>query len=128
MTLSRQHARDVVDTYIRAWTSQDPDLITTVFTEDATYHERVLDAAIERRSGIRDYWESKVVDAQANISCRLLSLYVDADADTAIAEWEARFDDVPQQVRKVMREVAILEFENGLIRSLREYWASRTAL
>ena len=27
-------------------------------------------------------------------------------------------------VRKTMREVAILEFDDGLIRSLREYWAT----
>jgi ketosteroid isomerase-like protein len=112
----------VLDTYIRAWEQQDPDLIVTIFTEDATYHERVLKAPIPDREAIRAYWESKVVGAQANIRCRLLNLYL--DGDTAIAEWLAEFDDTEERVRKRMKEIAVLTFEGQLISSLREYWAS----
>ena len=122
MALTKQEAREVVDTYIRAWQSQDPDLIVTIFAERATYHERVMDEPIPDREAIRAYWQSKVVGAQANITCRLESLYV--DGDTAIAEWLAEFDDVAQGVRKRMKEIAVLEFEGHLIASLREYWAS----
>ena len=39
---------------------------------------------------------------------------------------EATFDDVPQGVRKRMREIAVLEFDGPLIASLREYWASES--
>jgi ketosteroid isomerase-like protein len=124
MSLTKQDVRDVVDTYIQAWTNQDPNLITTIFTDDATYHERVLEAPIRRRAGIRDYWETKVVQSQADIKCELLSLYL--DGNTAIVEWEAQFDDLAEGVRKRMREVAILMFEGSLIASLREYWASET--
>jgi hypothetical protein len=74
------------------------------------------------RDAIRDYWQTKVVEAQANIRCELLSVYL--DGETAIAEWEARFDDLAQGVRKRMREIAVLEFDGPLIASLREYWAS----
>ncbi|KZM70887.1 nuclear transport factor 2 family protein [Nocardia terpenica] len=122
MTLTRQHVHQVVDTYIQAWTQQDPDLIVTIFTPDATYHERVLNEPIRAAEGIRAYWKSKVVESQANITCTLLNLYV--DGETAICEWEATFDDIVQGNRKRMREVALLEFEGPLIASLREYWAS----
>lgn len=60
--------------------------------------------------------------SQANIRCKLLSLYL--DGTTAIAEWEAEFDDVARGVRKRMREIAVLEFEGHQIASLREYWSS----
>ena len=122
MTLSRNTVLSILDTYIRAWERQLPDLIVTIFTPTATYHERVLQAPIENASGIRDYWQAKVVESQANIRCTLLNVYL--DGGTAIAEWEAEFDDVSKGVRKRMREVAILEFEGALIASLREYWAS----
>jgi len=115
--------RAVIDTYLKAWVSQDPDLITTIFTEDATYHERVLQEPIRTLAGIRRYWETKVVAEQANIDARLLSLY--RDGDTVIAEWDAFFDDVVQGCRKHMKEVAILEFRGDKIASLREYWASQ---
>ena len=122
MGLTKPQVRAVLDVYIRAWVTQDPALIGTIFTESATYHERVLEAPIRTREGIRAYWQSKVVESQANVECDLLNLYL--DGDTAIVEWEARFDDVPQGVRKRMREVAILVFESKQIASLREYWSS----
>jgi hypothetical protein len=61
------------------------------------------------------------VRSQAAISCALLNLYL--DGSTVIAEWEAHFDDIPQGVRKRVREIAVLEFRGPLIASLREYWA-----
>ena len=121
MALTKQEVRDVLDVYVRAWVQQDPDLIVTIFTDSATYHERVLEAPIRDRAGIRAYWQTKVVEAQRNIECELLNLYL--DGDTAIAEWEARFDDLAQGMRKRIREVAILEFEGRRIASLREYWS-----
>ena len=120
--LTKQDVREVIDVYIKAWETQDPDLIVTIFTPEAMYHERVMEAPIPDREAIRAYWQSKVVGAQANITCRLLSLYL--DGDTAIAEWEAEFDDVAQGLRKRMREIAVLTFEDFRISSLREYWAS----
>ena len=122
MTLTKQQVREVLDIYIQAWEDQDPALIGTIFTERATYHERVMGEPIRGRDGIRDYWQTKVVGTQANITCELLNLYL--DDGTAIAEWEATFDDTAQQVRKRMREVALLTFDGSLIASLREYWAS----
>lgn len=123
--LTKQDVRKVVAVYMKAWRTQDPDLILTIFTPDATYHERVMeDITIAGQDGIRAYWESKVVGAQANIICGLVNTYVDHDTDTAICEWVAEFDDVAQGVRKRMKEIAVLHFEGHLISSLKEYWAS----
>lgn len=122
MGLTRQEARDVVDVYIRAWVEQNPGLIVTIFTENATYRERVLEEPIRGQEGIRTYWQAKVVESQRDIKCELLNLYL--DGDTAIVEWEVIFHDVSQGVRKRMQEVAILVFEGKLIASLREYWSS----
>src|SRR5260370_7547577 len=116
MTLTEQEAREVIDTYIRAWEGQDPDLIVTIFTESATYHERVLQDPIPNREAIRGYWQSKGVESQANIRVRLLNVYI--DGDTLIAEWETEFDDQAQGVRKRIREVAALTFEDSLTHSL----------
>ena len=124
MTLTKQDVRDVLDIYVRAWETQDPDLIVTIFTEDARYHERVLQAPIPDRDAIRKYWETKVVGAQANIKCEVLNVYL--DGATAIAEWRAEFDDLAQGVRKRMLEIAVLDFRGRQIAALREYWSSET--
>jgi len=52
-----------------------------------------------------------------------LNLYL--EGNTAIAEWEAEFDDLERQVRKQMREIAVLVFDGKRISSLREYWISK---
>jgi len=122
--LTKDDARAVIATYIKAWQEQDPDLICTIFTPEATYHERVLAGPIPGREAIRQYWKDKVIGAQANIVCVLRKLYI--DGDTAIAEWEAEFDDLGQGVRKHMKEIAVLRFEGHQIASLHEYWASES--
>lgn len=131
MTITRAGAALLLDIYVRAWEAQDPKLILSIFTLDATYHERPLEAPIRSHRGIEQYWRTKVVQSQANISCRVLSVYL--DGDTVVAEWEAVFDDLEKRARKRMREVAIIEVVpvegavgtgGFLIRSLREYWTS----
>lgn len=124
MGLTKLDVRTVIDVYIKAWETQDPDLIVTIFTPAATYHERVMGPPIPNREGIREYWQNKVAGSQADIHCHLVNLYL--DGDIAIAEWEAEFYDLAQGVRKHMKEIAVLEFEGHLIASLREYWSSET--
>jgi SnoaL-like protein len=123
--LEKADVEAVLDTYFRAWVEQDPELILTIFTPTGSYHERVLEAPILGHDGIRAYWQDKVVGAEANIEARLLNLYL--DGSTAVAEWEAAFDDVIQGTRKQGRWVAILEFDGQQIQHFREYWSVRSA-
>jgi uncharacterized protein (TIGR02246 family) len=125
MGVTRAEVQQTLDTYIKAWETQDPDLIVTIFTPQATYHERVLKAPIPDREAIRAYWQAKVVQEQANITCELIDI-VAIDGDTVVVEWEANFDDLTQSVRKRMREIAVLVFDGNLISSLREYWTSES--
>ena len=111
-----------LDVYKTAWEQQNPELILTIFTRDAVYHERVLQEPIRGHEGIAAYWQEKVVKGQGRISFTLLNTKI--DGNTGIAEWEVSFDDVVQRKRKHMKEIAILEFVDGKIASLREYWAS----
>jgi ketosteroid isomerase-like protein len=111
-----------LDVYKTAWEQQDSELILTIFTREATYHERVLQEPIRGHEAIAAYWQAKVVQGQDRISFTLLNTYI--DGITGIAEWAVSFDDCAQRKRKHMQEIAILEFCDGKIASLREYWAS----
>jgi ketosteroid isomerase-like protein len=120
--LRKATLRAALDVYKTAWEEQDSELILTIFTEDAVYHERVLQEPIRGHEGIAAYWNEKGVKGQGRISFTLLNTYI--EGTTGIAEWEVYFDDVVQRQRKHMKEIAILEFIDGKIASLREYWAS----
>lgn len=121
--ITKHDLAEIVEVYRRAWTTQDPDLIITIFTETAEYRERVFEEPHRGHQEIQDYWYSKVVESQRDIKCEILNIYL--DGTTAVVEWEAEFDDLVRRVRKRMREVAILEFEGKRIASLREYWSTK---
>ena len=115
--------RELVSKYGLAWERQDVLALCSIFTEDAIYQERAFERPLKGLVEIRRYWERKVAKEQSNIRFRILSLY--GGIGTGVAEWEAEFDDIAQNVRKKIREVAILELSGEKIRGMREYWSSK---
>lgn len=121
--LTREFVHNVLETYGKAWETKDPNLIVTIFTEDATYHEKIMGPSMRGRKSIKRYWRNRVVAGQDNIEFKVLNFYI--DGNVVIAEWEAYFDILKTSTRKHMKEIAILVFKGNKIKSLREYWSSR---
>lgn len=122
--LSRPQFGRIVDTYCRAWRTKDTELILTLFAPDAIYHERPFELPIVGHNGIRSYWDKKVAQEQENVRTEILNLYI--DGQVGIAEWLVEFDDLVDNERKRMREVAILSISDDLkITHLREFWSSQ---
>lgn len=117
--MTHDEARKLLDIYGRAWITRDPDLILTIFTQDATYADP-KEPVNYGHEGIRSYWLSKVVDGQRDIDFKVLNVWI--DGETVIAEWEANFTDTKRNVRIRMFEVAICTVRDGKWSSLREYY------
>ena len=118
--ITKKFVKKILD--IEEWVNQDADKILTIFAKNATYHERVLGKPFKGHKQIRKYWQSKVVKEQSNIKFKLLDLFI--DGNIAIAEWDASFNSNIEKARIHIREVAIIEFHNNKVSSLREYWHS----
>ena len=115
----KEQAIELLNIYGKAWVTRDPDLITTIFTEDATYNDPKEPENIGR-DAIRQYWVTKVIGEQENISFDLKNVWV--DEETVVAEWHAEFDDIKRKLRLKMDEVAIFSIKEGKFNSLREYY------
>jgi ketosteroid isomerase-like protein len=53
--MTKEEAQKLIEIYGRAWENKDPDLITSVFTDDASYddpHEPINNG----KGAIRQYW------------------------------------------------------------------------
>lgn len=111
----------LIETYGRAWATQDPDLILTVFTEDATYNDPSVPEN-HGHAGIRRYWVDKVVGEQKNIHFHMKHVWV--DGDTVIAEWEATFTDTKRKLKVHLAEVGIFTVVGKRFGALREYYKS----
>jgi len=120
--VTESKARKILKIYEEAWVNQDSDKILTIFTKDALYYEDILEKPFKGHKEIAEYWKTKVCKEQSKIQFKLLKFYV--SGDTVIAEWEASFNSNIQNARIHIKEVAILEIKNSLIKSLREYWQS----
>jgi hypothetical protein len=117
--------RQLIGVYSRAWTKKDPTLLASIFTSDALYTEGPFSESMVGLVEIESYWNRRVVLGQRSIKFELKSLIL-CDP-LAIAEWEASFVDLADgDVRKTIREIAILRISQGRISSLREYWHTQS--
>ncbi len=121
--LTHSMVRDTLTTYCKAWSTQDPDLILTIFTPDATYQEGPFAIPMKGHEEIKRYWETKVVSEQSDIKASVTNIIIEGNA--AVAEWMAYFNDLVKKERVELYEVAFLTFADGKIASLKETWRSR---
>mgnify|MGYP003424671799 FL=1 len=119
--MTKEEAIKLIEIYGRAWETRDPELIITLFTEEATYNDPKEPENIGR-DAIKKYWETKVIGEQEDIKFKLLHVWV--DGETVIAEWFATFKDIKRNLYIEMTEVAIFAVKEGKSSSLREYYKS----
>lgn len=117
--MTKEQATKLIAIYGKAWETRDPELIVTIFTEDATYNDPKEPENIGREA-IRQYWVTKVIGEQEDIKFDLRHLWV--DGDTVIAEWHATFKDIKRNILIDMIEVAIFTVKGDKFSSLREYY------
>lgn len=117
--MTKEQAAALIGIYGKAWETQDPELIVTIFTEDATYHDPKEPENIGR-DAIKQYWITKVIGEQSDIKFELKNVWV--DGDTVVAEWHATFNDTNRNLFIDMMEVAIFKVKDGKFSSLREYY------
>lgn len=119
--MTKDEAENLITTYGKAWETKDPELVLSIFTEDATYNDP---KELEKvgHDAIREYWVSKVIKCQDDIHFELLNLWI--DGGDVIAEWHATFKDIERNLSIDMTEVAIFGTRDGKFSSLREYYKS----
>ena len=108
--MTHEEAKKLIEIYGKAWETKDPDLITTIFSEDATYN----DPKEKENIGIdeiKEYWKYKVIGEQDDIKFYLRNVWV--DGDIVIAEWHATFKDIKRNILIDMDEVAIFTTKDG---------------
>jgi len=123
--LSRTLVKKVIELYGKAWVDRNPELIPEIFTPDAEYTEWTFDPMYKGLDEIKSYWKKKVVGEQSDITFKLLDFFIDQEREVVIAEYETRFHVNNSPKMNHMIEIGVMQFHNGKIHRLREYWANR---
>lgn len=112
----------VIDLYFKAWKTQDIKLLSQIFTKHAVY--RVKPFGKEEHIGldaISQYWLDNPVAKQVEPRPQVITQSI--ASDKSFIEWETSFL-TPGGAHKVVRGILLLEFRNGLVQELREYYSS----
>jgi hypothetical protein len=64
--MTKEDAIKLIEIYGRAWETKDPELIATIFTEEATYNDPKEPENIGLEA-IKEYWKYKVIGGNRTI-------------------------------------------------------------
>ena len=113
----------IMEDYRRAWERRNAELLLTLFTEDATYHENPFNEPLAGHGAIREYWQRVVMKNQKDIRFRWRPVHSAGSEHTI--EWEAEFVRSEPRQRVALRGMMFLTFSGDRIARLREYWHKR---
>ncbi len=109
----------IMEAYGRAWETRDPDLVLTLFTEDATYQENPFSAPMEGHAAIRHYWQ-EATGPHRDIEFRWER--VGSSGETHFVEWVCSYSRADVKGRLELRGIMLIELRGRRIFRFREYW------
>lgn len=120
--ITEERAQEIFDIYAKAWIGQDPELILTIFTEDATYGEGYR-GTYHGHERIKKYWQEKVVENQRDIDFKLTKLEI--HGNTIHAEWKAVFFGKETNKYYRLDSEGTAEIKDDKIHVWKETWVSQ---
>lgn len=106
------------EAYRVAWESADSEAAAALFSETGTYRDNIYEEPHEGRAGVAGYWAG-VTAAQSNVTVQMGEPFV--DGERAVVEFWTTMDIDGSPV--TLAGSLLLDFDqDGLCRSLREYW------
>ena len=122
-TLTPGDAQDILETYKRAWERRDPDLVMTIFTDEAEYREDPFEEPFKGANAIRAYW-NEAVAGQAHVEFDAERIWV--AGDTILASWHCAFTRRANSERVRLRGFMTLEVDGSRkVWRFREWWHRR---
>jgi len=109
----------LMEAYGRAWETRDADLVVSLFTEDATYHENPFNEPIRGHDGIRRYWQ-QATGPHRDVRFRWSPLF--SSGSLHGIEWSSEYTRADSGRRFELRGAMIVELRSERIAHLREYW------
>ncbi|WP_084964427.1 YybH family protein [Thermoactinospora rubra] len=108
-----------IDGYVRAWNSNDPDDIASLFTDDARYHTEPFSAPWEGREEIVANWLARADQpGEANFEWRTVAV----DGDVGVVQGTTRYPD------QTFSNLWVIRFSpDGRCREFTEWWMEQPA-
>ena len=119
MAIDYAAAGDLLETFGRAWSTFDGDLIVSMFTDDAEYQTDPFGSPMVGHNAIRAYW-NEGAETTGDVEFTPERHWV--AGDTVLCAWHASY--VEKDTRDLVRFVGFMTWdmaEDGRIARLREW-------
>jgi len=111
--------------YKIAWERHDPELIATLFSEDAIYKISPFAEDLQDRDAIVQYW-CDISSHQGNVQFAFDILHVDEDG-VGMAHWTAQFNRVKSEKLVYLDGIMRCQFDHvGQCELFEEWWHSHS--
>lgn len=117
--LTKQQAKKWLDNYGKAWETGNLQLLESLFSKNALYHETPFQKPLRGIKEIKEYWkaEDKV---WTDVRFKTKKFWV--QEDFFFAEWECKLKRASTKIDITMAGVFICEAENNVVKNLKEFW------
>jgi uncharacterized protein (TIGR02246 family) len=124
--MTRANLEDWLGRYRAAWTTDDPQQIGALFTEDATYAPRPFGEPWEGRDAIVAKW---IELGDSTIPWEFESDIVAVDGDTGVVRGLTRYPAHDKEPEEVYSNIWVIKLAaDGRARSFAEWWMERPKL
>lgn len=120
VTVTRGELENWLRAYGEAWTSRDPNKVSVLFSEDASYRVTPFTRPAVGRDEIRAYW----ADATANHrEVRFRFEILSIQDEVSIIHWSTAYSRASGGERAALDGIFVLRFtEQALCEELHEWW------
>jgi ketosteroid isomerase-like protein len=124
MTIGYAEAGELLAAFARAYETFDGDLVVSLFSDDAEYHEDPFSPPMVGSNAIRAYWLD-AAETQDRVEFTIERHLV--SGDIVVAVWHLSYVLREDGGTRRASGVMILDVRNGKIGRLREWWHERRA-
>jgi ketosteroid isomerase-like protein len=124
MPIDYAEAGELLADFARAYETFDGDLVVSLFSADAEYHEDPFSPPIVGHNAIRAYWLASA-ETQDQVEFTIERHLV--SGDTIVAIWHLSYLLREDGGRRRASGALVLDTRNGVIERLREWWHERRA-
>ena len=122
-TLAHGDAQDLLGTLKRGWEGRDPDIVLSLFRDDAEYREHPFADPLSGSNAIRARW-NELAAAQLNVEFDAERIWV--SGRTVLASWHAAYTRRASGERVRARGFMTLELDDaGAVQRYRQWPAER---
>lgn len=111
--------------YERALETKDAAFAVSLFTPDAVYLETPYTRPLKGRAQIAEYWTA-ATDGYEHVDFAFETLAV--EGKRGVVHWTLELSSVAANTAIELDGIMLLEFDDGLVASLREWWHQRDRL